>query len=104
MVLSNEAIEQTQAEYERYQAIERLRLEAKKLGCYIVVPPPYVKLIPCICGCTRRSTWHDANKNMEYFECKKCGYRNKGGKTNMLNRISWNEEMRKHLIPDTPAD
>lgn len=76
--------------------VEELRAEAKALGYNIIkIPPPKEKLLPCVCGCTRRERWwgtHDYNQTI--FRCRKCG-REASGENERKARHNWNEMVRR---------
>ncbi len=76
--------------------IEELRDEAKALGYKISkIPPPQEKLLPCVCGCTRRERWcgtHDYNRAI--IRCPKCR-REAYGENERKARHNWNEMVRR---------
>lgn len=75
--------------------IEQLRAEAKKLGCYVYPKIPREKLIPCTCGCNRRTHVYNRVHGVTLV-CKKCG-RHASGYFDNEARSAWNEMIEEEL-------
>lgn len=61
-------------DYEYFYKIhnaEELKKEATKLGYNIIKKKERIKLLPCICGCNKRTHWY----KIQYYglRCTKCG-------------------------------
>ena len=83
--------------------VEELKVEAAKLGYYLIKKPD--KYIPCTCGAnSRRFRWID---NKPTLTCSKCGYRfipdkdfpTISGVENKMRDL-WNAEMIKKGVLD----
>lgn len=60
----------------------------KQLGYSLIKQKPYIKMLPCICGCKRHVVWY---KNDEQrISCERCGRDGPFAKTNEAARIGWN--------------
>ena len=69
--------------------LEDLKTEADNLGYRLVPKRANIKLLPCSCGCNRRTTWWTYDGL--FYECKNCGKRSAvGGNSNEAKRL-WNQ-------------
>lgn len=81
---------------------EELKIEADKLGYTLVKFKKAEKLLPCICGCNRRSTYYgsvyyaDEDKYGERvtLECMRCGRKALSGKNRVEAVANWNKMIR----------
>lgn len=76
--------------------VKELKIEAAKLGYNIIKKPepmPLVKLLPCVCGCNKRSKWY-SNK-LSWYKCNKCGFTGGSAYNERDVRIKWNEAVEK---------
>lgn len=57
--------------YHKIETIEELKKEANRLGYNIIKKKERIKLLPCICGCNKRTHWY----KIQYrgLRCTKCG-------------------------------
>ena len=59
---------------------------------------PYVKFIPCTCGCNRRHLWCGSPcGSLEpywYYECVKCGFKSDKAPSAEAAKLAWNEVMK----------
>ena len=89
--ISNTLLEEYQAESINNN-VEILRKVAKEMGYRIIKDNPMPKLIPCKCGCNKRTLWYDMLYDTLTYKCKKCGY-SVTGKNERHLREKWNKEM-----------
>lgn len=72
--------------------LEQLKIEAEKLGYYLVKKNKKPKMLPCVCGCKRRDHWFIGGDS-EYkrmLKCKKCDIEVYGkNDIDVINK--WNE-------------
>ena len=74
--------------------VEELKKIANEMGYNIIKKQEYIKLLPCKCGCNRRSHWGGFNEhNAVILVCENCGARAQG-KTEREARINWNRMVR----------
>lgn len=76
--------------------VEELRKEANTLGYSIVPIVRTEKLLPCLCGCTRRNHWITYNKygtKLKTYRCVRCD-REASGRTDREARRNWNAMVR----------
>lgn len=75
--------------------VEELRREAKALGYNIIRNPAHEKLLPCVCGCKRRSHWYGHIKGTDVItlRCKGCD-RSASGRNEEEVRRNWNKLIR----------
>lgn len=59
---------------------------------------PYVKFIPCTCGCNRRRLWCgspcNSTESYWYYECVKCGFKSDKAPSAAKAKLAWNEVMK----------
>jgi hypothetical protein len=70
--------------------LEELKVEAKKHGYKLTKEYPYIRLVPCICGCNRRTMWFGFD-NTYVYRCNKCGFEGEKAKTKNEAKLKWNE-------------
>lgn len=75
--------------------VEELKELAKSMGYNIIPIKKREKLLPCICGCNRRSHWETYVKGIHYkiLRCEQCD-RAASGRTNVEVIHNWNEMIR----------
>lgn len=60
---------------------------------------PYVKFVPCTCGCNKRHLWScwgsDYNTSSYYYKCVKCGAKGGYAPSRDAAKLTWNEAMKK---------
>ncbi len=69
--------------------VEELKAAARELGYKVVKIERKVKLLPCVCGATRRNHRYAWMTNCEILECPKCG-RRAAGRTEEEAKRNWN--------------
>lgn len=71
--------------------VEELRKEAEALGYSIVPKRKYERLLPCVCGCTRREhLFKESGADVvDVLKCSNCG-RSVEGKNEAKARHNWN--------------
>ena len=75
--------------------VEELRILAKSMGYNIIPIKKYEKLLPCVCGCNRRSHWDTVVRGIyrKTLRCENCE-REASGRTEAEVRHNWNEMIR----------
>lgn len=68
---------------------EELKEEARRQGYMLRKEESKVRLIPCVCGCNRRTTWYEPNGM--FYECKICTLRSPAGRSEREARKNWNK-------------
>ena len=78
--------------------VEELKAEAKKLGYKIIPVSESIKLLPCVCGCKRRTHWWTV-KGM-FYQCNQCGLKAPIGENETEAKKLWNKmiEENKHEL------
>ena len=74
---------------------EELRTLAKSMGYNIIPIKKREKLLPCVCGCKRRSHWNTYVSGVLYhvLRCNKCD-REASGRSEAEAIHNWNEMIR----------
>lgn len=72
--------------------VEELKIEAAKLGYYIIKKRQYVKLLPCTCGRKRLEMWYTPQGAL--FRCPSCGKHSEPANLEMKARENWNRLIR----------
>lgn len=75
--------------------LEELKAEAKKQGYKLIKIQTREKLLPCTCGCNRRTHWGNINGEVS-LHCERC-FKAARGKSEAEARRNWNEMIRKEL-------
>ena len=80
---------------------EELKVLAKSMGYNIIPIKKQEKLLPCVCGCKRRSHWNTYVKGILYvtLRCENCG-KSVSGRTEQQARSNWNEMIRSESEQD----
>jgi len=77
---------------------EELKEEAKRQGYNLIKITKKEKLLPCICGNTRRQHWHrvdvKSGRSYEILRCPNCG-REVNGETEKEAKHNWNLMIKK---------
>ncbi len=76
--------------------VDELRTLAKSMGYNIIPIKKHEKLLPCVCGCNRRSHWDTSRwgPGSKLLRCYNCD-RYAGGKTTAEAIHNWNEMIRR---------
>ena len=74
--------------------LDEIKKEADKLGYRVLKKTePLPTLIPCACGCNRRTSWWKSGVG-EYYACKNCGFESEPAITERGKRQNWNDAIK----------
>ena len=69
--------------------LDELKVEAEKLGYTLIKKSPNIKMLPCTCGCKRRTEWF--SKGQIFYSCERCGKKSPLSNTERGAKRAWNE-------------
>ena len=75
---------------------EELKAEAKAQGYNLIRINKPERLLPCKCGCKRRSRWWTSNGNIT-LECLRCGF-HVYGRNEADARKNWNKAVYSETV------
>ena len=78
--------------------LDELKVEAEKLGYTLIKKSESVKMLPCTCGCKRRTEWF--GKGQIFYSCNGCGKKSPPAKTERGAKRAWNEMIEKEVKSD----
>ena len=78
---------------------EELKKAADELGYNLLKKSRYVKLLPCLCGSTRRQHRFGVGKggNTETLICERCGLKGYPGATENEAKLGWNKKIEEEM-------
>lgn len=68
--------------------LDEMKVEAEKLGYNLIKKPEIIKMLPCTCGCKRRTEWFC--EGQFFYSCNRCGKKSPLSKTTRGARRAWN--------------
>lgn len=75
--------------------LDELKAEAEKLGYTLIKKSESIKMLPCTCGCKRRTEWF--SKGQIFVSCKRCGKKSPLSNTERGAKRAWNEMIEKEV-------
>lgn len=77
--------------------LDELKAEVDKLGYKLIKKSVRIKMLPCICGCDKRTEWFDSSKRQTFYSCDGCGKKSPLAKTVNAAKQAWNEMIEKEM-------
>lgn len=78
--------------------LDELKAEAEKLGYALIKKSESIKMLPCTCGCKRRTEWFC--KGQTFYSCNRCGKKSSRSNTVRGAKRAWNEMIEKEVKQD----
>lgn len=81
-------------------AIEEAIKLLKANGYNVIKRKPYVKLMPCVCGCKKPEEWYKTGNGDTgpFYRCPNCKLEGGIGRSNRESREKWNEAVEKAMV------
>lgn len=77
--------------------LDELKVEADKFGYKLIKKSVRIKMLPCICGCNKRTEWFDSRKGQTFYSCDGCGKKSPMSNTTNGAKRAWNEMIEEKL-------